>query len=43
MTAANVKTVALTALGVIVAGLVLNYGSSVSILRQAHNGFDYTG
>ncbi|HEV7283955.1 MAG TPA: hypothetical protein VGN75_03785 [Kaistia sp.] len=43
MKAADFKTIALCAAGVIVAGLILSYGRDIDILNQAHDGFDYTG
>jgi hypothetical protein len=39
----DLKTVALCAAGVIVAGLILNWGRDISFLNQSHQGFDYTG
>ncbi len=40
---ADLKTVALCALGVIVAGIILNKGRDIGILDGAHEGFDYIG
>lgn len=40
---ADLKIVGLCALGVIVAGIILNKGRGISILADAHEGFDYIG
>lgn len=40
MTAANVKTVALVAVGVIVAGYVLYAARDIDFIQKSRNGFD---
>lgn len=40
---ADFKMVLLCAAGVLVAGLILNYGRDVKLLNDSHQGFDYTG
>lgn len=40
---ASLKTVVLSAAGVVLAGLILNYGRDISFLKDAHDGFDRLG
>lgn len=39
----DLKTVALCAAGVILAGLILNWGRDIDFLAKSHEGFDYIG
>jgi hypothetical protein len=41
MSTQDLKTIALVAVGVIVAGMILNYGRDIKLLEDAHDGFDY--
>lgn len=39
----DIKTVALVAAGVILAGIILYQGREIGLLNTAHKGFDYIG